>query len=189
MASQPGQDWSGRELASRLGVKSPNLLTQLAEWTRLGFLSKPAEAGTPYLVRPDRPAPPPTAPDRNPEIATTLLTSRQHGITTRHCSRRRLGALAFAPATAAPTPGGRRKNTRSEAPQTPCVHSADYCSRPVIVLVGQNPSRPSVTAGQPHPSSGLVDVHAKTTLTEPALESRSSQRAGAGTQRDPANGN
>ena len=40
MASQPGQDWSGAELASRLGVKPPNLLTQLAEWTRLGFLSK-----------------------------------------------------------------------------------------------------------------------------------------------------
>jgi Insertion element 4 transposase N-terminal/Transposase DDE domain len=40
MASQPGQDWSGSELATRLGVKPPNLLTQLAEWTRLGFLSK-----------------------------------------------------------------------------------------------------------------------------------------------------
>ena len=40
MASQPGQDWSGSELAGRLGVKPPNLLTQLAEWTRLGFLSK-----------------------------------------------------------------------------------------------------------------------------------------------------
>ena len=31
---------SGGELATRLGVKPPNLLTQLAEWTRLGFLSK-----------------------------------------------------------------------------------------------------------------------------------------------------
>jgi hypothetical protein len=40
MAGQPGQDWSGAELASRLGVKPPNLLTQLAEWTRLGFLAK-----------------------------------------------------------------------------------------------------------------------------------------------------
>jgi hypothetical protein len=40
VASQPGQDWPGSELASRLGVKSRNLLTQLAEWTRLGFLSK-----------------------------------------------------------------------------------------------------------------------------------------------------
>ena len=40
MASQPGQDSSGSDLASRLRVKPPNLLTQLAEWTRLGFLSK-----------------------------------------------------------------------------------------------------------------------------------------------------
>jgi hypothetical protein len=40
MASQPGQDWPGRELASRLGIKPRNMLTQLAEWTRLGFLSK-----------------------------------------------------------------------------------------------------------------------------------------------------
>ena len=40
MASQPGQDWPGSELASRLSLKPRNLLTQLAEWTRLGFLSK-----------------------------------------------------------------------------------------------------------------------------------------------------
>jgi len=40
MASQPGQDWSGSDLASRLGIKPRNLLTQLAGWTRLGLLSK-----------------------------------------------------------------------------------------------------------------------------------------------------
>ena len=40
MASRPGQDWSGRGLASLLGINPRNLLTQLAEWTRLGFLSK-----------------------------------------------------------------------------------------------------------------------------------------------------
>ena len=86
MASQPGQDWSGGELASRLGVKPPNLLTQLAEWTRLGFLSKTGR-GRYALPGPAARAPPPTAPDRNPEIATTLLTSRQHGLTTRHWGR------------------------------------------------------------------------------------------------------
>ena len=37
---------------------------------------------------------------------------------------------------------------------------------------GQNPSRPSVTAGQPQPLSCLVEVHAKTTLTEPARPRR-----------------
>ena len=56
MASQPSQDWSGSELASRLGIKPRNLLTQFAEWTRLGFLPKPAAAGPPYLGRPGRPA-------------------------------------------------------------------------------------------------------------------------------------
>jgi Insertion element 4 transposase N-terminal/Transposase DDE domain len=40
MASQPGRDWAGRDLADILGIKPRNLLTQLAEWTRLGFLAK-----------------------------------------------------------------------------------------------------------------------------------------------------
>jgi hypothetical protein len=40
MASQPGRDWAGSDLAARLGIKPRNMLTQLAEWTRLGFLAK-----------------------------------------------------------------------------------------------------------------------------------------------------
>jgi hypothetical protein len=40
MTSEPRRDWSGRELADRLGVQPRNMLTQLAEWTRLGFLAK-----------------------------------------------------------------------------------------------------------------------------------------------------
>ena len=40
MASQPGRDWAGRDLAALLGIKPRNMLTQLAEWTRLGFLAK-----------------------------------------------------------------------------------------------------------------------------------------------------
>src|SRR5512142_2374894 len=40
MASQPGRDWAGRDLAAPLGIKPRNMLTQLAEWTRLGFLAK-----------------------------------------------------------------------------------------------------------------------------------------------------
>ena len=38
MASEPGRDWSGRELAGRLGVRPQVMLTQLAGWTRLGLL-------------------------------------------------------------------------------------------------------------------------------------------------------
>ena len=37
--------WSGRALAEHLGVKPRNMLTQLAEWTRLGFLTR-TTAGT-----------------------------------------------------------------------------------------------------------------------------------------------
>ena len=40
MASQPGRDWAGHDLAALLGIKPRNMLTQLAEWTRLGFLAK-----------------------------------------------------------------------------------------------------------------------------------------------------
>ena len=40
MASEPGRDWPGRELAGRLGVRPQTMLTQLAEWTRLGLLAK-----------------------------------------------------------------------------------------------------------------------------------------------------
>ena len=38
---------------------------------------------------------------------------------------------------------------------------------PELSGASQNPSRPSVTAGQPHLSSCVVNVHAKTALTEP----------------------
>jgi hypothetical protein len=40
MASEPGRDWSGRELAGRAGVRSQVMLTQLAQWARLGLLAK-----------------------------------------------------------------------------------------------------------------------------------------------------
>ena len=40
IASQPGRDWAGHDLADLLGIKPRNMLTQLAEWTRLGFLAK-----------------------------------------------------------------------------------------------------------------------------------------------------
>ncbi len=40
MASEPGRDWPGRELACLLGIRPQIMLTQLAEWTRLGLLAK-----------------------------------------------------------------------------------------------------------------------------------------------------
>jgi hypothetical protein len=45
MEHDPNRPWRGRELADKLGIKPRNMLTQLAEWTRLGFLTR-ATAGT-----------------------------------------------------------------------------------------------------------------------------------------------
>ena len=39
MNGDPGRAWSGRELAEKLQITPRNLLTQLAEWARLGFLT------------------------------------------------------------------------------------------------------------------------------------------------------
>jgi len=39
MTTDPNRTWSGQELATRLQIKPHNLLTQLAEWGRLGFLA------------------------------------------------------------------------------------------------------------------------------------------------------
>jgi hypothetical protein len=40
MQDDPGRPWRGRELADKLDIKPRNMLTQLAEWTRLGFLTR-----------------------------------------------------------------------------------------------------------------------------------------------------
>jgi DNA-binding IclR family transcriptional regulator len=40
MTANPPPGWTGRELAERLQVPPRNMLTQLAEWTRLGFLTR-----------------------------------------------------------------------------------------------------------------------------------------------------
>ena len=40
MNTNPARAWTGKELAEQLGIKPHNLLTQLAEWTRLGFLTR-----------------------------------------------------------------------------------------------------------------------------------------------------
>ena len=45
MHDDPNRPWRGRELADQLGIKPRNMLTQLAEWTRLGFLTRTG-AGT-----------------------------------------------------------------------------------------------------------------------------------------------
>jgi hypothetical protein len=45
MRDDPSRPWRGCELADKLGIKPHNMLTQLAEWTRLGLLTR-TNAGT-----------------------------------------------------------------------------------------------------------------------------------------------
>lgn len=57
MQDDPTRAWRGRDLADRLDIKPRNMLTQLAEWTRLGFLTR-TDAGT-YRLPTHREAPSP----------------------------------------------------------------------------------------------------------------------------------
>ena len=50
LRSYPRRAWSGAELAEKLQIPKHNMLTQLAEWTRLGFLTR-TDAGT-YTLDP-----------------------------------------------------------------------------------------------------------------------------------------
>ncbi|MEV7246604.1 IS4 family transposase [Streptomyces sp. NPDC093248] len=44
MSMDPKRAWDGRELAEKLGLKPKNLLTQLGEWVKLGFLVRASTA-------------------------------------------------------------------------------------------------------------------------------------------------
>lgn len=57
LTSRPHRPWTGTELAEHLHIPKHNMLTQLAEWTRLGFLTR-TTPGT-YTI-PDTPPPPET---------------------------------------------------------------------------------------------------------------------------------
>jgi Insertion element 4 transposase N-terminal/Transposase DDE domain len=63
ITSQPPRDWSGHELAILLGVKPHNMLTQLAEWARIGLFTR-ASSGTYRLNTP--PAHPSSTTDPDP---------------------------------------------------------------------------------------------------------------------------
>ena len=53
MATQPHRAWNGTELATRLNIPAHNLLTQLAEWARLGLLTRPSPGH--YTPNPPQP--------------------------------------------------------------------------------------------------------------------------------------
>lgn len=62
MNSEPHRPWTGKELADHLQVKLHNMLTQLAEWARLGFLTN-TDYGTYALNTPPQTASSTTGPD------------------------------------------------------------------------------------------------------------------------------
>jgi hypothetical protein len=62
LASDPRRAWSGAELARALQIPKHNMLTQLAEWTRLGFITRTHASS--YALDPP-PSPPDHPPARN----------------------------------------------------------------------------------------------------------------------------
>lgn len=56
MTTDPHRVWTGRELAEHLQVPVHNMLTQLAEWVRYGFLAR-ADPGTYTLPATASPGP------------------------------------------------------------------------------------------------------------------------------------
>jgi hypothetical protein len=62
MSTHPNRARSGQELAAHLQIKPHNLLTQLAEWARWGFLTN-IDYGTYTLNSPPPTTPSTTAPD------------------------------------------------------------------------------------------------------------------------------
>jgi hypothetical protein len=60
MNTQPRHTWNGRHLAEQLGIPPRNLLTQLAEWTRHGHLTKTTKGH--YTLNPQPTSTPPTTP-------------------------------------------------------------------------------------------------------------------------------
>ena len=51
LGSHPRRAWSGAELAERLQVPRHNMLTQLAEWARLGFITRTGPGSYALLAR------------------------------------------------------------------------------------------------------------------------------------------
>jgi hypothetical protein len=76
LLSEPRHDWHGREIAEKLQIKQHNLLTQLAEWARLGFIQRAGKgtyaldtppAGWPPASLTQPPSPGPSGADVDPD--------------------------------------------------------------------------------------------------------------------------
>jgi hypothetical protein len=66
LLSEPRHDWHGFELAEKLQITQHNLLTQLSEWARLGFIERTGQ-GTYALDTPPAGWPPDHLTDPYPD--------------------------------------------------------------------------------------------------------------------------
>ena len=82
LSSEPRRAWTGAELAQTLQIPKHNMLTQLAEWTRLKFITR-THAGSYALVppppRPSDPFPPKDDYRSRPTAEPAMPQRPQHG--------------------------------------------------------------------------------------------------------------
>ena len=107
LGSDPRRAWSGTELAQKLKVPKHNMLTQLAEWTRLGFLTR-THAGN-YALDPPPPAepsPPDPGAPANPDGGSSRARCSAHtpARTNNRARRQAESTLPAPPESDTPTP-------------------------------------------------------------------------------------
>ena len=111
MTSQPGRDWAGRDLAALLGIAPRNMLTQLAEWTRLGFLAKTGPGR--YALPGPPPAPAaPADPQQDPAPAGIIAVTTE---VTGEAAATHAPSL-LPPSASFPTPAGTPLHRRQAGP-------------------------------------------------------------------------
>ena len=114
MTSQPGRDWAGRDLAALLGIAPRNMLTQLAEWTRLGFLAKTGPGR--YALPGPPPAPAaPADPQQDPAPAGIIAVTTE---VTGEAAATHAPSL-LPPSASFPTPAGTPLHRRQAAGTKP----------------------------------------------------------------------
>jgi hypothetical protein len=113
LGSDPRRAWSGTELAQKLKVPKHNMLTQLAEWTRLGFLTR-THAGN-YALDPPPPAepsPPDPGAPADPDCGSGARCSARSPARTNNLAPRQAGpTLPAPPESDTPTPATSRTRT------------------------------------------------------------------------------
>ena len=139
MASQPGRDWAGRDLAALLGIKPRNMLTQLAEWTRLGFLAKTGP-GRYALPGPPGQATASAAPAAGQQVPTpagiiAAATEAGEAAATR--------AFSLPPPAPFPAPAGTPRTRRQAGPARRATHGPGTGSSPAA---SRSPSAGTATS-------------------------------------------